>query len=96
MRVVTATIVSAPVRSPNPTSMSAPGQRNRPRPIADPAPMQKTMGVRAHARTEASTVLAIIVRGGVTACTSLEASRKMRSRNGLLCPHVIEIMSGRA
>ena len=49
MRVVTARIVSAPARSPNPASMSDPGQPDRPRRTADPATIQATIGIRVHA-----------------------------------------------
>src|ERR1700737_376997 len=44
MRVVTATMVSAVPSSPKPTSMSAPGQRSRPAPSPDPAPMHRKVG----------------------------------------------------
>ena len=53
MRVVTARMLSALLRSPNPTNRSAPGQPNRPR-AADPAAMQTTIGTREHAKAEAS------------------------------------------
>jgi hypothetical protein len=68
MRVVTARMLSAPLRSPNPTSMSAPGQPNRPR-VADPAAMQTTIGTREDARAEANMVLSAIgvaLHGGQT------------------------------
>ena len=51
MRVVTARMASAPVRSPNPTSMSAPGQSDRPRLTTDPATIQATIGIRAQTNT---------------------------------------------
>src|ERR1700738_195430 len=49
MRVGTATILSPPARSPNPASMSDPGQPDRPRRTADPATIQATIGIRVHA-----------------------------------------------
>jgi hypothetical protein len=53
-RIVTARMLSALLRRPNPTSMSEPGQSDELR-IADPAAMQRTIGMSAHARVEAST-----------------------------------------
>jgi len=52
---VTARMLSVLLRRPNPTSMSEPGQSDELR-IADPAAMQRMIGMRAHARVEASTV----------------------------------------
>ncbi len=52
---MTARMLSALLRRPNPTSMSEPGQSDELR-IADPAAMQRTIGRSAHARVEASTV----------------------------------------
>src|SRR5664279_3937598 len=68
MEVVTAKKVSALLRTPNPTSMSAPGQRNRPRPIADPAAIQAIIGIRAHnnARTGLPNIDAIHVETAMT------------------------------
>jgi hypothetical protein len=48
-------MLSALLRRPKPTSMSEPGQSDGLR-IADPAAMQRTIGMSAHARVEASTV----------------------------------------
>ena len=48
--VATARTLRTPPSSPNPTSISAPGQRLSPRPTADPAAMQTTIGTVADAR----------------------------------------------
>jgi hypothetical protein len=60
MGVVTARMARAPPSSPNPTSMSAPGQRQSPRPTADPAATQTTIGTKADARAEPSAASTII------------------------------------
>ena len=52
---MTARMLSVLLRRPNPTSMSEPGQSDGLR-IADPAAMQRTIAMSAHARVEASTV----------------------------------------
>src|SRR6266446_2925676 len=64
--VATGRTVRAPPSSPNPTSISAPGQRLSPRPTADPAAMQITIGAAVDARAEASAASTIIgaVHGG--------------------------------
>lgn len=54
-RVVTASMVAAPVRAPNPTSISAPGQREGPGAITDPAAIKATIATRVHANAKATT-----------------------------------------
>src|SRR3954451_658911 len=58
MRVVTARTVSAPARSPKPTSMSAPGQPDRPRRTAAPAAIQAPIGISvlSNARTDSPNI----------------------------------------